>query len=73
MNIFPDTSKILTDHAVKYLRRNPKKPFFMYIHYMHPHSPYEPPKEYLKHIKYDGPINVPYEWAFPGPAPSAMI
>jgi len=59
LRLFPDTVKLLTRRTVKFLK-NPREPFFLYIHYMDPHHPYEPSREYLKGIKYQGPVLVPY-------------
>ncbi|MFB6357185.1 MAG: sulfatase, partial [bacterium] len=37
------------DLAIKWLQKNKQhqSPFFMYLHYMDPHQPYRPPKDYL--------------------------
>jgi len=61
--IFPDTCRILTDKAIEFLQsKKAQKPFFLYIHYMDPHDPYEPPKSYISHLNYKGFIHPPYGW-----------
>jgi arylsulfatase A-like enzyme len=37
----------LTEVALKWVRRNGDKPFFLWLHYLDPHYPYAPPLEYL--------------------------
>ena len=41
-----NTSKLLTYQAREFIRRNKGKSLFMWIHYMDPHDPYDPPEEY---------------------------
>src|SRR5262249_2780434 len=47
------------DHALAWLKRTPRRPFFLWLHLYDPHSPYDPPEpyrtEYLGHL-YDGEI-----------------
>jgi len=40
------SSKILTERVTSWLRDNHKKRFFLYIHTMDPHAPYDPPAPY---------------------------
>jgi arylsulfatase A-like enzyme len=45
---------VFTDWAVSYLRervKNPERPFFLYLAYNAPHSPIEPPAEWLARVK----------------------
>lgn len=35
---------LVSDAAVQWLQGNGKKPFFLWIHYLDPHHPYEPPE-----------------------------
>ncbi len=43
---------IVTDQALAWLgQRDKQKPFFLWLHYMDPHGPYIPPKEYLDYFK----------------------
>ncbi|HEY3974418.1 MAG TPA: sulfatase-like hydrolase/transferase [Candidatus Sulfotelmatobacter sp.] len=47
------------DHALAFLKKNPKRPFFFWLHLYDPHSPYDPPEpfhsQYQGHL-YDGEI-----------------
>jgi choline-sulfatase len=46
-------------HAIEWLKKTPKRPFFLWLHLYDPHSPYDPPEpyrsEYRSHL-YDGEI-----------------
>lgn len=46
-------------HAVTWLKKTPRRPFFLWLHLYDPHSPYDPPEpyrtEYSGHL-YDGEI-----------------
>jgi len=46
-------------HAITWLRKTPRRPFFLWLHLYDPHSPYDPPEpyrsEYRSHL-YDGEI-----------------
>jgi len=45
---------VFTDWAVSYLRervKNPERPFFLYLAYNAPHSPIQPPEEWLARVK----------------------
>lgn len=46
-------------HALTWLKKNPRRPFFFWLHLYDPHSPYDPPEpfrtEYREHL-YDGEI-----------------
>ena len=44
------SAKSTTDCAVKWIRENSKKPFFLWVHYFDPHEPYAPPEPFS--IKY---------------------
>ncbi len=48
------------DHALTWLKKNPRRPFFFWLHLYDPHSPYDPPEpyrsEYQGHL-YDGEIS----------------
>lgn len=37
------TSDALTDRAIAWLRREPRDPFLLWVHYFDPHAPYDPP------------------------------
>ena len=47
------------DHALAWLNKNPRRPFFFWLHLYDPHSPYDPPEpfrsQYHGHL-YDGEI-----------------
>ena len=46
-------------HAIDWLKKTPRRPFFLWLHLYDPHSPYDPPEpyrsEYRSHL-YDGEI-----------------
>ncbi len=46
-------------HAIAWLKKTPRRPFFLWLHLYDPHSPYDPPEpyrsEYSSHL-YDGEI-----------------
>jgi arylsulfatase A-like enzyme/Flp pilus assembly protein TadD len=48
------------DHSLAWLKKNPRRPFFFWLHLYDPHSPYDPPEpyrsEYQGHL-YDGEIS----------------
>jgi len=46
----------ITDRAVRWIEKNQKERFFLYLHYMAPHSDYDPPEQFRKMFKphYDG-------------------
>ena len=41
---------VTTGEAVKWLQTHHDKPFFLYLHYMSPHHPYDPPPPYDKFV-----------------------
>ena len=47
-------------HAIVWLKKTPRRPFFLWLHLYDPHSPYDPPEpyrtEYRSHL-YDGEIS----------------
>jgi choline-sulfatase len=45
--------------AINWLQKNPRQPFFFWLHLYDPHSPYDPPEPYRTHYRdhlYDGEI-----------------
>jgi arylsulfatase A-like enzyme len=48
----PDTSRLITAYATRYLRHAGDRPFFLWLHYMDPHTPHDPPAAYREQ---DGP------------------
>lgn len=50
---------VVVDHAVKWLSHPQKSPFFLWVHFYDPHSPYDPPEPYRTRYStflYDGEI-----------------
>ena len=49
---------LLGDDAVRFIdRRDPKKPFFMYLAFTAPHTPYQAPQEYIDKYMQIGDVN----------------
>ncbi len=47
------------DHAIAWLKKTPRRPFFLWLHLYDPHSPYDPPEPYRTEYRshpYDGEI-----------------
>jgi choline-sulfatase len=47
------------DHAIAWLKKTPRRPFFFWLHLYDPHSPYDPPEPYRTEYRshpYDGEI-----------------
>ncbi len=44
----------ITDRATTWLRAHGRAPFFMYVHYLDPHSPYDPPAPFRDRFFGDG-------------------
>ncbi|MFH1841785.1 MAG: sulfatase [bacterium] len=43
---------LITDQAVAWLRQQPAgSPFFLWLHYIDPHGPYEPPAQYAEYFQ----------------------
>jgi len=55
----PDTTAMITAKAMKFLDRR-DEPFFLWLHFMNPHDPYNPPDQYLREIKYRGYLKPPF-------------
>jgi len=41
-----DSSAVVTQFGLSYLRRHRAEPFFLWLHFMDPHTPYDPPKRF---------------------------
>ena len=41
-----DSSKLLTYYSIRFLRAHSNGRFFLWLHYMDPHEPYDPPETY---------------------------
>jgi arylsulfatase A-like enzyme len=49
---------LLGDEAVRYIgRQDTKKPFFMYLAFTSPHTPYQAPQEYIERYRHIGDAN----------------
>ncbi|MBN1763930.1 MAG: sulfatase [Sedimentisphaerales bacterium] len=53
---FDRLAEYTSNQAIDWLehQRNPKQPFFMFVHYFDPHQPYSPPKSFIKDFKING-------------------
>jgi arylsulfatase A-like enzyme/Tfp pilus assembly protein PilF len=52
-------AEVVVDHAVKWLSQARTRPFFLWVHFYDPHSPYDPPEPYRTRYSkslYDGEI-----------------
>ncbi len=50
---------VVMDEALSWLKRNPRRPFFLWVHLYDPHHPYTPPEPYASRYQtrpYDGEI-----------------
>jgi len=65
----PDHAGMMTAQAQKMIKAAPR-PFFLWLHYMNPHEPYNPPDKYLKQVSYQGFLRPPFfpndPYAIPG-------
>ncbi len=59
LTMLPDTTRMVTEKGQESLREA-RRPFFLYLHFMNPHDPYNPPGKYLKQIKYQGVLRSPF-------------
>ncbi len=52
-----------TDAALEWLqnRREPERPFFLWVHYIDPHGPYDAPSDAPKDFSHDAPVPVDME------------
>jgi arylsulfatase A-like enzyme len=64
-----DTTRSMTEYSIAFLRRHRDKPFFLYVHYMDPHAPYDPPMRFRSEEKGPWPMFYPYaggeRWGVP--------
>jgi arylsulfatase A-like enzyme len=50
-----DRTEYITQFAVNYIQdKRDSRPFFLWIHYVNPHAPYDPPEELLEPYRNDG-------------------
>jgi arylsulfatase A-like enzyme len=55
------TGPKLTAHALDFIKKNKDQHFMMYLHYLDPHGPYDPPSEFYRRFKenpYPHPIKI---------------
>jgi len=43
-----DTTALITEYAEGFLHTRKQEPFFLWVHYMDPHGPYNPPKQFRR-------------------------
>ncbi len=64
-----DTTAALTRYAEAYIRRHRDRPFYLWVHYMDPHAPYDPPPAMRGGVRGPWPFFYPYEggerWGVP--------
>lgn len=64
-----DTTAALTRAARWFIRQHRDAPFFLYVHYMTPHAPYNPPARFREHTGGPWPFFYPYpggeRWGIP--------
>ncbi|MCP5056211.1 MAG: sulfatase [bacterium] len=59
-NIYQRTAEDTTTAALKWLasKRDPNRPLFLWIHYVDPHGPYDPPPSWKRSFRHDTPIEI---------------
>jgi arylsulfatase len=62
-DIYERTAGPTTDAALRWLTeiRDPKRPHFVYVHYMDPHGPYDPPEDKPVDYSHQRPLPIPVE------------
>jgi arylsulfatase A-like enzyme len=58
--IWQRSAKRTTDAALQWLvtRRDPRRPHFLWVHYIDPHGPYEPPADAPRRFRHSGSVPV---------------
>jgi arylsulfatase A-like enzyme len=51
-----ERTETITGFGEEFLARRGEGPFFLWLHYVNPHTPYTPPEEYLSRFRGDGVI-----------------
>jgi len=46
-----ERDRVLTDAATSWIEEQGKDPFFLYVHLMGPHDPYDPPADYVRRFR----------------------
>lgn len=49
----PTATRDITNTAIRYVKERKNEPFFLWVHYLDPHMPYEPPRKYVEHMNVD--------------------
>jgi arylsulfatase A-like enzyme len=49
----PTATRDLTDTAIRFVQSRKDQPFFLWVHYLDPHMPYEPPPQYVERMNVD--------------------
>lgn len=49
-----ERTEALTRFGVDFLRASHQRPFFLWVHYVNPHTPYDPPEDILRRFRQDG-------------------
>jgi arylsulfatase A-like enzyme len=49
-----ERTEIITRFGEEFLARRDERPFFLWLHYVNPHTPYEPPEDLLESFRDDG-------------------
>lgn len=49
----------VTSNAIAWLEEHGREPFFLYLHYMAPHAPYDPPPEFDRFTTGEDPFDLP--------------
>jgi arylsulfatase A-like enzyme len=58
---FERSARRTTDAALRWVRnsRDPDRPLFLWVHYMDPHGPYDPPDDWARSFKHPRPKPIP--------------
>lgn len=49
-----ERTEVITRFGEEFLARREERPFFLWLHYVNPHTPYEPPEDLLQSFRNDG-------------------
>ena len=58
-----DTTRVYAQYAVEFIHRHRDREFFLWVHFMDPHDPYDPPKRY-RTLAGDWPLYSPADQRF---------
>ena len=68
-----DTADQVTERGVRWLSKNHKKKFFLWVHYIDPHTPYTPPASYQNLFNSKAPADIPSEVPLEKMKPSTRL